>query len=470
MSPRRSLLAALLILAACGGKLEKAPPPEDIAEALASAAHVVSVAEVATALTGYRLFHLQLEQPVDHAAPAGPTFQQFATLLWRTEGEHPVVLATNGYGASRVPGRNELTALLDAHQLTVEHRFFVPSSPDPRDWSRLTIEQAAGDHHRVVESLRPVLGPGAWLDVGASKGGMTAVYHRYFHPGDVDGTVAYVAPQSYSTTDPVYVDFLMAVGGAAQAGCRAALEAYQRTLLSRRAEVEPLMAAAAVAAGDTFDTFGLAKAYDYSVVELPFAFWQYGNATRCLSVPAADAPAQALFDFMDAVLLGVTSWVGDASLAYYAPYYYQSATQLGGPAYPQAHLLDLLPGGVEADDLPERYPPPGVTKTWDPAAMPAVGAWVSASGQRLLFVYGENDPWSSRPFQPDAANDSHRFFVPAGNHSAKISLLPDAERTVATNLVRRWAGLGPLALSVDEVPPFDPWALLAGERGAPRPR
>jgi hypothetical protein len=462
-----ALLPLLILVGGCGGE-KKQPPPVDIAVALAAAPHVVSVEERTTAQAGYRLLLLELEQPVDHAAPAGATFQQFASLLWNTEGEHPVVLATNGYDASRNPGRNELTALLDAHQLTVEHRYFDPSSPEPKDWSKLTVEQAAADHHLVVESLRPVLGHGAWLDVGASKGGMTAVYHRRFYPDDVDGTVAYVAPQSFSRTDPAYVDFLGAVGGAGQAGCRDALAAYQRTLLSRRAEVEPLLAAAALGAGDTFDTFGLAKAYDYSVVELSFAFWQYSGSSRCGAIPASGATAQALFDFMSTVLGGITNWIGDASLAFYAPYYFQSATQLGGPAYPQAHLLDLLPGGVEADDLPERYPPSGVTKTYDAAVMPAVDAWVSSSGERLLFVYGENDPWSSRPFDPDPAKDSHRYFVPAGNHNSTISRLPDADRAAATGILRRWAGLAPLALAAGETPEFDPWALLEGERGAPR--
>jgi hypothetical protein len=168
---------------------------------------------------------------------------------------------------------------------------------------------------------------------------------------------------------------------------------------------------------------------------------------------------------MDEVYSGLVDYFGDGGLSYFAPYYYQSATQLGGPAYQQAHLLDLLPGGVETDDLPELYPPPGVTKDYDAGAMPDVEAWVKTSGERLLFVYGERDPWSSRPFEPDGARDSYRYFVPAGNHGANVTGLPAAERAEATDTLRRWAGLPPLALSLGEEPRFDPWALLEGERG-----
>lgn len=411
-------------------------------------------------MVGYRFFWLELEQPVDHAAPNGPTFQQFASLLWKGFGR-PVVLATNGYDASRLAGLSEVAALLDANQLTVEHRFFGPSAPSPVDWSKLDIAQAAADHHRVVESLKPVLG-GKWISAGASKGGMTAVYHRRLYPADVDGTVAYVAPNCYSTSDPVYVDFLEAVG---TAECRQALKDFQHALLARRAEVQPLFEASAPP-GDGFTTFGPDKAFEYAVVEVSFAFWQYHGLADCSGIPAPGAGATTLFAFMNGTLGSVSSWIGDQALNDYAPYFYQAATQLGSPAYPQDYLLDVLPGAVPADDVPEVYPPLGVEKIWDPVPIPDVANWVTSSGQRLLFVYGENDPWSSRPFVPSPANDSWSYLVPAGNHLSRIAQLADADRSSATAAVRRWAGLGTAtALSAGEVPDSDPWALLHGERG-----
>ncbi|HET6922282.1 MAG TPA: S28 family serine protease, partial [Anaeromyxobacteraceae bacterium] len=294
---RRGLPVAVIavLLAACGGGGRDEPCcAVPIEVAIASAPHVLSVQEQAAPPPGYRLFWLEVEQPADHAAPGGPAFRQFASLLWRGSGR-PVVLATNGYGASRRPGPSEIAALLDASQLAVEHRFFGPSTPSPVDWSLLTIQQAAADHHRVVESLKPVLG-GKWISAGASKGGMTAVYHRRFYPADVDGTVAYVAPISTSTSDAAYVAFLQAVG---TAECRQALESVQHALLARRAEVQPLFEASA-GPGDGFTTFGPARAFDYAVVELSFAFWQYGSGLpACAAVPAPDAAPEALFAFMD---------------------------------------------------------------------------------------------------------------------------------------------------------------------------
>src|SRR5690348_9046567 len=94
--------------------------------------------------TGYRFFVLTYRQPADHRHPGRGTYEQRLTLLHRSV-DAPVVLATGGYGlaANPAPGRTEPTRLLDANQVSVEHRFFTPSRPAPADWSDLTIWQEA---------------------------------------------------------------------------------------------------------------------------------------------------------------------------------------------------------------------------------------------------------------------------------------------------------------------------------------
>src|SRR5690606_5191535 len=114
-----------------------------------------------SAIPRYRFFLLEYQQPSDHADPGGVWFGQRATLLHRERGA-PVVLATSGYCGSERQSRGELTRLLDANQLRTEQRFFVPSRPSRADWSHLTIEQAASDHHRLVQALRRYYGA-AWL-------------------------------------------------------------------------------------------------------------------------------------------------------------------------------------------------------------------------------------------------------------------------------------------------------------------
>ncbi|WP_255306148.1 hypothetical protein [Streptomyces sp. Wb2n-11] len=73
---------------------------------------------------GFPLSTLTLTQPVDHRDPG--TFQQRLT-LWHKSETAPVVHCTGGYGLSS--GTREITTLLGANQVSVEHRSFNTSRP-----------------------------------------------------------------------------------------------------------------------------------------------------------------------------------------------------------------------------------------------------------------------------------------------------------------------------------------------------
>ena len=220
----RALVGALVCVGLMAGTAHA--QTVDIADRLAVVPGVTSLEETA-APTGFRFFRITFQQPADHRRPSAGSFEQRITILHR-DTARPMVLYTGGYNVSQKPTRSEPTRLIDGNQLSVEQRFFTPSRPQPADWSKLDIWQAATDHHRLVEALRPIYA-GNWISTGGSKGGMTSVYHRRFYSGDVDGTVAYVAPNdSVNVEDSAYTRFFRTVGDAA---CREALVALQREAL-----------------------------------------------------------------------------------------------------------------------------------------------------------------------------------------------------------------------------------------------
>jgi len=193
-----------------------------------------------------------------------------------------------------------------------------------------------------------------------------------------------------------------------------------------------------------------------TVLDLEWAFWQYSGEAACDSVPGTDATTEEIFAFLDSV--ASFGFYSDEGITPYAPYYYQAATQLGWPQPKFRYLKDLL-----------RYPnlyvansslPAELRSRHDPWPMSDVDRWVGRDANRMLFVYGGNDPWGAEPFHPGGP-DSHTYTAPGANHGADIELLTPADRASATATLRRWAGVeasaAPLAsAALDELDRRDP--------------
>ncbi|MFC7305413.1 aminopeptidase [Streptomyces monticola] len=384
---------------------------------------------------GYRYFVLSYTQPVDHRHPSKGTFKQRLTVLHK-DTARPSVFFTSGYNVSTTPRRSEPTQIIDGNQISMEYRFFTPSRPDPADWSKLDIWQAASDQHRIFKALKPIYGK-KWLATGGSKGGMTATYYERFYPRDMDGVVAYVAPNDVvNKEDSAYDRFFETVG---PKECREALQAVEREALVRREPLEKLYADYLAANKLTVKTVGTRdKAFEATVLDTAWGFWQYSLEKDCADVPAAAKVSdQELFDYIDSI----SGWsaYSDQSLATYTPYYYQAGTQLGAPTIQQPHLKGLTRYGYQP---PRNFVPRDIPMRFDSSAMRDVDSWVRHNANRMLFVYGQNDPWGAEPFRPGkGTHDSYVVTAPGANHGANVAGLVPDEKAKATADILAWAGV-----------------------------
>ncbi|MER5882636.1 aminopeptidase [Streptomyces sp. NPDC001941] len=390
---------------------------------------------------GYRFFVLNYTQPVDHHRPWAGTFQQRLTVLHK-DTSRPTVFYTSGYGVSTNPSRREPTQIVDGNQVSMEYRYFTPSRPQPADWSKLDIWQAASDQHRIFAALKRIYDR-KWLATGISKGGMTATYYERFYPRDMDGVVAYVAPNDVvNDEDSAYDRFFETVG---TKECRDRLNALQREALVRRTPLQAKYRAWADANGATFRTVGtLDKAYEAVVLDFVWGFWQYHLESECADVPdAKTASDQAVYDTIDAY----SGWSAytDQGLEGYTPYYYQAATELGAPTIELPHLKGLTRYGYlpPSSFVPREVPLP----RFKPWVMRDVDTWVRHNAQRMIFVYGANDPWGAERFRVGAGSrDSYVYAAPGANHGATVSALVPAERDRATARILAWADVAPAAV------------------------
>ncbi|AXK33275.1 aminopeptidase [Streptomyces armeniacus] len=382
---------------------------------------------------GYRFFLLNYEQPVDHRKPKAGTFKQRLTILHKNE-DRPTVFFTSGYNMSEEPRRSEPTQIVDGNQVSLEYRYFTPSRPDPADWSKLDIWQAASDQHRVHKALSRIYDRN-WVSTGGSKGGMTATYYRRFYPEDMDGTVAYVAPNNVDNDEEsAYDEFFASVS---TADCRKRLADVQREALVRRDEMVERYEKLAEQEGYTFKLVGTAdKAYEVLALDLVWGFWQYQTEADCADVPKPSASTDELYAWIDEV--GGFSSYADQGLEPYVPYYYQAGTQLGQPDVATPELEDLLryPG----INTPRSFVPRDIPMHFDKKAMKDIDRWVRKDSSEMLFVNGENDPWGAEPFRTGkGSEDSYVYTAPGQNHGAAIKTLREEERKSATARLLDWA-------------------------------
>ncbi|MDX3831883.1 S28 family serine protease [Streptomyces europaeiscabiei] len=440
-----SLVVLIGTLSTAGAATAAGPDTADIKDRLLGVRGMSLVEE--KAYPGYRFFVLNFTQPVDHRNPKKGTFQQRITVLHK-DTARPTVFYTGGYNVSTNPGRREPTQIVDGNQVSMEYRFFNPSRPDPADWSKLDIWQAASDQHRIFRALRKIYNK-KWISTGGSKGGMTATYFERFYPHDMDGVVAYVAPNDVvNKEDSAYDRFFANVG---TKECRDRLNAVQREALVRREPLEKKYAEVATAEGYTFDTVGsLDKAYEAVVLDYVWGFWQYSKLADCDSdvIPkdAKSATDDEIWTSIDTI--SGFSFYADQGLEPYTPYFYQAGTQLGAPTIEFPHIeKKYIRYGYQP---PRNFVPRDIEMKFQDHAMRDVDTWVRDNAKQMLFVYGQNDPWGAEPFHlGKKARDSYVFTAPGANHGANVAGLVEAQKDLATARILKWAGVAPATAQAD---------------------
>jgi hypothetical protein len=290
----------------------------------------------------------------------------------------------------------------------------------------------ADDEHDIIQALRTIY-EGAFVTTGGSKGGMTAVFHRKFYPDDVEGTVPYVAPLSFGAPDGRYAAFLDTVG---LPDCRQAVRDVATELLTNRRDA--MVAQAAAQTADSYSRISIGAAFEDAVMNLEWAYWQIKGVKACTDVPKVTASDADLFAWLD--MVSPVTEDDDAMVQYMAPYVYQTYAQLGFPDYGAAYLEPLrrYTDSDYASELPTAIEP-----HFDATAMQEIDDYVEHMGNRLLFIYGQWDPWTAGRFVLGDAADSASLIEAQGTHLSKIMGLDPTDLQTAFAMLTAWTGVTP---------------------------
>ena len=404
-------------------------------EKLSALDGVESVEQIAGGkfLEKYELQFRQLRNPVG-APDDTATFLQ-RVIVGHISLDSAVVLHTHGYNAAnhreRIQVRDELSELLGANDIWVEHRYFGTSCPMDTNWNEVTTANAAYDLHRIVTALRTVY-QGPWVSTGGSKDGITATLYSMYYPHDVEVAVPYVAPFCLTQADPRGYQFLQQVGKKNQ---RARIFNWQKEVLKRRDRLQPMLEHYADSMNMRF-TVPFEMVYDYCVLDYDFGIWMRGIDTELIPQPYA-SDEQMYQHFLDYA----NPDAFDRNNMPHQTYYVQSAKELGNYAYnlePFREWLSLATLQTEGY-LAALYLPEG---EWDfsysDEAYQRVFRFLDNTDCHLLFIYGETDAWTAFPY-PDTDNPNIRkYILPGGCHYSKIKEFDEEVRNEILTTIRNW--------------------------------
>ena len=378
---------------------------------------------------------LKIAQQVDATDPAAGLFGQRIIVGLRGE-DRPTVIVTEGYYAHyalRPDYEEELCRLLDANVVVCEYRYFAESVPEPCNWDYMTVDNSLADLHHVRQTLGTLF-TGKWISTGISKGGQTTMFYRATYPEDMDVSVSYVAPLNKDVEDGRHEPFL--AKEVATKGERKQILHAEQELMKRKERLVPLLEALAEEK-DYHYNVSAADVYDFCVMELPFALWQWGKGTD--GMPTFDDPDS----------LWWTYFVENAGPEYFScpseftPFFVQAARELGYYGYSTKGLtkwqsIDTSEGYLNKLMLPAELQ--GIT--FDPTLYERTVTYLQENDPRHLFIYGELDPWSASgvlTWLDCSDKENMRIYVePGGCHKARIGTMPADVQEEILSLLKSW--------------------------------
>lgn len=170
---------------------------------LAKLGNKVEIASTGKDTNNKSVVFFYFTQLVDHNDPSKGTFQQYCVLHYKGK-DNITVLQTNGYSIREKENYmiDDMANIFDTNYLEVEHRYNKRSGLDleyniksPEYWQYNTTEQATADLHEIVTAFKETSDfNGKWISTGTSKNGILTAMYAYKYPNEIDVYVPYCAP------------------------------------------------------------------------------------------------------------------------------------------------------------------------------------------------------------------------------------------------------------------------------------
>ncbi len=380
----------------------------------------------------YYLF--KYRQLLDPSNAEAGSFEQ-RVMLGHRGYDRPVVVVTEGYAGDYAFNNpnymEELTKIMDANILFVEYRYFSESTPKPCNWEYLTVANSMVDYHNIITDFKKYYTK-KWATTGISKGGSTSMFFRAYYPEDVDVSVPYVGPLSYSIEDGRHESFLERVSTKEK---RDAVRNFQYLMFERKAELMPMFDEYCAKSNLTFRV-PTSDIYDLCVLEYQFSFWQWGAPIS--NIPGKDADNKTVMNYF-IKMVGPDYFSAKTSIG---SFFVQAVKDFGYYGYNTDPFVKYLnPDDVEGYLKKVMLPAEFSDVKFDDTNHRKVTDFYTENDPQAIFVYGEWDPWTASGVTWLADRNKKNtkiYIVPDGSHSARIANLPEDKKKELLDQLNEW--------------------------------
>ena len=362
-------------------------------------------------------YYFNYNQMVDHNDPSKGTFKQQVVLTFVGK-DAPTLLHTQGYSLTNEANPNDIQNRLDSidaphflwalskdngkdkkfdlNCVQVEYRYNGFSLPegDKDSFKYMTAEQQSKDLHAIVTDLKKALitGDGKWLSTGLSKNGDTTTQYAYFDEqngwNDIDVYVPFASPNILQEYDIRIGTYMITKSSK---DVQPLLEKAYKKLVDDQAVADATIEAYAKKGGKFKKDSALLTTVA-AVLNNLFqvqSYSDYNTWTKLIPKEGDKPETYAKFFMLDPTSPEVKYKGANARGPLHkrrTPYEVQNAMEQGGAG----KTMDLQVN---------------VRKN------------LETTTKKLIFVYGEDDPWTGAAIADPTNPNVKKYIVPHGTHT-----------------------------------------------------
>ena len=359
-------------------------------------------------------YYFNYNQLVDHNDPSKGTYKQQVVLTFVGK-DAPTILHTQGYSLTNEADPNDIQNRLDS--IKAPHFLWALSKDNGKDKKFDVNCLQVADLKKAL-----ITGSGKWLSTGLSKNGDTSTQYAYFDElngwNDIDVYVPFASPIPIQEND-IRIGTYMLTRSSKEA--LPALEKAYKKLVDDQAVADATIEAYAKKGGKLKKDSALFSTVE-AVLDNLFqlqSYADYNTWTKLIPKEGDKPETYAKFFMLTPISPEVEYKVAGARGPLHkrrTPYEVQNAMEQGGAGYDFSWFLD----GKLLSESDKKYFKDLIEKSKKSKTMDLqvnVQKNLETTKKKLIFVYGEDDPWTGAAI-PDPTNPNvKKYIVPHGTHT-----------------------------------------------------